>query len=163
MDFTPVLCEHRRDGRNSFLDCPAQCFRNAIRRANENARKNQSIVGYYRSSAGPAFSLEKEDHDLSKKYFAQDFRSVLLIKPSPSGSATAVFYLSLEGQLHTDRCSVEFPLSLAELGGEEPSESDEPEKVNAIPSVVSPSVVSIDEPIPVVAAPIPAPAPPARS
>src|SRR6267143_173297 len=46
LDFTPVLCEHRRDGRNSFLDCPAQCFRNAIRRANETARKNQSIVGY---------------------------------------------------------------------------------------------------------------------
>src|SRR5215510_10304921 len=40
LDFTPVLCEHRRDGRNSFLDCPAQCFRNAIRRANGSARKN---------------------------------------------------------------------------------------------------------------------------
>jgi TonB family protein len=161
MDFTPVLCEHRRDGRASFLDCPAQCFRNAIRRANENSRKNHSIVGYYRSSDGPAFSLEKEDHDLLKKYFAQDFRSLLLIKPSPGGLATAVFYLGLEGQLHPDRSSVEFPLSLKELGGEEPPELDEPEKV-----ILIPSLKSSDEPIRVVAreiqasvAPVPEPTP----
>src|ERR1700730_11309691 len=52
-DFTPVLCEHRRDGRSPFVDCPAQCFKNAIRRANQSAKNNRTIVGYYRSHTRP--------------------------------------------------------------------------------------------------------------
>jgi TonB family protein len=148
-DFTPVLCEHRRDGRNSFLDCPAQCFRNAIRRANEGAKKNHSIVGYYRSSGGPEFPLEKEDHDLFKKYFAENVRFLLLVKPSPAGYATAVFYLGIDGQLHPNRCSVEFPLSLKELGGEEPPEPDEPGDAIVIPAA-APTI----EPVRVAAPPV---------
>jgi hypothetical protein len=109
-DFTPVLCEHRQDGRSSFVDCPAQCFKNAIRRANQSAKNNKTIVGYYRSHTRPEFSLEKEDHDLAKRYFAQDARFLLLIKPSTAGFATGMFYLSMGGQLDPERSSVEFPI-----------------------------------------------------
>ena len=94
-DFTPVSCEHRRDGRSSFLTCPAQCFRNAVRRASENSRHNLSIVGYYRTQGPAGYSLEKEDHDIFKKYMSQDPRLLLMVKPYPGSYATGMFYLGL--------------------------------------------------------------------
>jgi hypothetical protein len=153
-DFTPVICEHRRDGRSSFVDCPAQCFKNAIRRANQSAKNNRTIVGYYRSHTRPEFSLEKEDHDLAKKYFAKDARFLLLIKPSSGSYATGVFYLSLEGQLDSERSSVEFPISLKELGAEAPSEQEELERLAAIPSP-APVIIPEPKPTPVLAPPAP--------
>jgi hypothetical protein len=167
-DLTPVLCEHRRDGRSSFVDCPAQCFKNAIRRANQSARNNRTIVGYYRNHTRPEFSLEKEDHDLARKYFAQDARFLLLIKPSPASFSTGVFYLSIDGQLDSERSSVEFPISLKELGAEAPSEQEELERLAAIPSEpVIPQPDPIPVPLAAPSAPVipvvqaaPAPAPP---
>jgi outer membrane biosynthesis protein TonB len=158
LDFTPVVCEHRRDGRSTFLDCPAQCFKNAIRRASQSGKKNLSIVGYYRSHARPEFSPEKEDHDLFKKYFPQDARFLLLLKPSPAGFALGVFYLGLDGQLHPERSSVEFPMSLKELGAEEPPEVEEPAAIDAVPSAISENVLVAAVAAPAPAAP-PAPAP----
>jgi hypothetical protein len=147
-DFTPVLCEHRRDGRSSFVDCPAQCFKNAIRRASQSPKNNRTIIGYYRCHTRPEFSLEKEDHDIARKYFAKDARFLLLVKPSNAGYATGMFYLSLEGQLDPERSSVEFPISLKELGAEVPPEEEDLERV-VIPAL---------DPIPV-PAPVPAPVP----
>ena len=144
-DFTPVICEHRRDGRSTFLDCPAQCFKNAIRRANQSTKNNRTIVGYYRSHTRSEFGLEKEDHDLAKKYFAKEARFLLLVKPTPASYATGVFYLSLEGQLDPERSSVEFPISLKELGAEAPSEQEELERLAAIPS---PAPIIVPEPKP---------------
>jgi hypothetical protein len=154
-DFTPVLCEHRRDGRSSFVDCPAQCFKNAIRRANQSAKNNRTIVGYYRSHSRPDFSLEKEDHDLAKRYFAQDARFLLLIKPSPASFATGMFYLTIEGQLDPERSSVEFPISLKELGAEAP-EPEELERLAAIPSapIVIPQLDRIPVPVSAPLAPV---------
>src|SRR5215471_98833 len=42
-DFTPVFCEHRRGGRSPFLDCPARCFQNAVRRATHTSKKNRMV------------------------------------------------------------------------------------------------------------------------
>src|SRR5262249_49908204 len=133
-DFTPVLCEHRRDGRSTFLDCPARCFHNAIRRASQGAKKNLSIVGCYRTHARPEFSLEKEDHDLFRKYFLHDGQFLLLIRPPPATFAMGAFYLSLKGQLDSERSSVEFPLSLKELGAEDTPEVEEMESSVIIPA-----------------------------
>src|SRR5260370_5962575 len=78
LDFTPVLCEHRRDGRSTFMDCPAQCFKNAVRRASQSGKRNLGIVGYYRSQTRPEDALAQADYDLFKKCFEQDVRLLLL-------------------------------------------------------------------------------------
>src|SRR5579872_754822 len=167
LDFTPVLCEHRRDGRSTFMDCPAQCFKNAVRRAGQSGKRNLGIVGYYRSHTRPEYALEKADHDLFKKYFAQDVRLLLLIKPAPASITTGVFYLGLDGQLHPDRSTVEFPVNLKELGAEESPEAPEVPvapapilqvHVAAVPVVIpaAPKVEAVPVPVPV---PVSAPAP----
>jgi hypothetical protein len=144
LDFTPVLCEHRRDGRSTFLDCPAQCFKNAVRRAGQSGKKNLGMVGYYRSHTGPEYGLEKADHDLFKKYFGLDVRVLLLVKPAPASITTGVFYLGLQGQLHAERSTVEFPVNLKELGAEEPPEPEKPAKVEKAPAAEKlPTVISV--------------------
>lgn len=158
LDFTPVLCEHRRDGRSTFMDCPAQCFKNAVRRASQSGKRNLGIVGYYRSHTRPEYALEKADHDLFKKYFAQDVRLLLLIKPAPASITTGVFYLGLDGQLHPDRSTVEFPVNLKELGAEEPPDVPEPPAA-PIPQAHKPVIAPVQVAIPVLPKAEVAPAP----
>ena len=160
LDFTPVLCEHRRDGRSTFMDCPAQCFKNAVRRASQSGKRNLGIVGYYRSHTRPEYALEKADHDLFKKYFAQDVRLLLLIKPAPASVTTGVFYLGLDGQLHPDRSTVEFPVNLKELGAEEPPDAPEipaaPAPILQVQLAAVPVVIPAAPKVEVAAAPAPA-------
>src|SRR5262249_36670638 len=54
--------------------------------------------------------------------------------PLPASFAMGAFYLSLKGQLDSERSSVEFPLSLKELGAEDTPEVEEMESSVIIPA-----------------------------
>ena len=77
------------------------------------------IVGFYRSHSRRDFAPESADRALFQRCFSRDARLLLLLKPSKTDVGTAIFFLGENGQLSTDRATVEFPFNLRELGAEE--------------------------------------------
>jgi len=77
------------------------------------------IVGFYRSHSRPDFAPESADHALFQRCFSKDARLLLLVKAPKTDIGTAMFFLGENGQLSTDRATVEFPFNLRELGAEE--------------------------------------------
>jgi len=81
---------------------------------------NQKVLGCYRTHSRPEFGLEAADRSLFQRMFPKESRLLLEIKPVSGDVATAIFFLSENGQLALDRATVEFPFNLRELGAEEP-------------------------------------------
>jgi TonB family protein len=91
-------------------------------RAGDGAR----IVGFYRSHSRRDFAPESADRALFQRCFSRDARLLLLLKPPKTDVGTAMFFLGENGQLTTDRATVEFPFNLRELGAEESPEAAAP-------------------------------------
>jgi TonB family protein len=77
------------------------------------------VVGYYRSHPRDNFTLDAADRDLFARCFPEEPRLALLVRPPEEDIGTAMFFLGENGQLVTERATVEFPFNLRALGAEE--------------------------------------------
>ena len=121
-----------------------------------------NVVGYYRTYAQAEFAPDASDRSLFQRSFPKDARLVLLVRPPKADVGTAMFFLGENGQLTSDRATVEFPFNLRELGAEDASPAPAPAPVPIIakpngvakPVVAAKPATPAPAPKPVAAAPV---------
>src|SRR5713101_2909850 len=103
-----------------------------------------NVVGYCRTYSQAEFAPDATDRGLFQRSFPKDGRLVLLVRPPKTDVGTAMFFLGENGQLTSDRATVEFPFNLRELGAEDASPAPVPAPVPVIakPNGVAKPVVA---------------------
>jgi len=79
-------------------------------------RRSVAVVGFFRSHLRPGMFLDEGDNQVVSSYFRGPSQVVLLVRPSPDGTATGGFFFWEEGEINRKQTYLAFPMNSQEAG-----------------------------------------------
>jgi hypothetical protein len=116
-DYELVPIEYKRGPSYLLSDGDMKAFEESYGRRRHGFKGGLYPVGMFRSSTRDVVALAKEDLDLMERFFPEDDKVVLMIRPYATKVSTAGFYVREGGEFPEGPPLAEFPFRRRELGG----------------------------------------------
>lgn len=108
-DFEDVECEHVHGPSYALSSTDIERLQSRLTYWRNHPETGKSVVGYYRANTRPSLSLDDDDFQVIREFFADPAQVFLLIKPAALADATAGFFFWENGQIQRASSYQEFP------------------------------------------------------